>query len=260
MAQQQLGLTFHVPVAVTAQTEAATHPATNAAWLPHQWRRTARSTSLVNGWYIILDFGSAVVLDGVFLNHTNCAEVMLAKSDDAQAWTNMYASNQAIPFDDRCAPPARRKGWFPASGWLGPLLSRRYLRIRLYTADAGATYNELGAVSFPVVEPMTRNWGAPFRWRSIEAVTRLAFAGNGGSEVNVEAPTRVGFSLQGGPWRADALPQLQRLRALGQDAPLFLYENLGDLAHAYLLKRTADVEVAQRAVVFDAGFEFVECI
>jgi hypothetical protein len=262
MAQQQLGLTFHVPVAVTAETAAAAHPATQAAWLPHQWRRTARSTSVSNGWWVQCDFGPAGLasLDGVFLNHTNCAAVMLSKSTDGVAWTNLYATNQTIPLDDRCAPPARRKGWFPATGWVAPFAGARYLRVRLYTADVGATYMELGAVSFPILESMVRNWGAPFRWRTIEPVTRVTYAGNGGSEVNVEAPARVGFSLQGGPWRADALPQLQRLRALGQDAPFFLYENLGDPARAYLLKRTADVEVAQRAVVFDAGFEFEECI
>jgi hypothetical protein len=257
MAQQQLGLTFRVPTGLGATNEAATHPATNVL-LATKWRRTVRSTS-TGAWNLDLDFGSSVALDGLFIHFTNFAKVQLAKSDNGSSWTNLYAAATDVPLDDRCTPPIRRKGWLPASGWLS-VFNNRYLRITPSVADAGATYWELGAVACPVLENMTRNWGTPFQWQPVEAVTRLAYAGGAGSEVNVEGPTRVRFSLQGGPWAIDALPQLRRLRALGQDGAFFLYENRGNTAHAYLLKRVTDTPFAERTITFDAGFEFEECV
>lgn len=254
MAQQQVGLTFRT-YTPTATNAAATHPVGNVA-LATKWRRTVRSTS-AGAWALTLDFGAATLLDGLFLHHCNFSQVMLSASNDGGSWTDLYAAATDVLTDDRCSPPARRKVWLPASGWLANF-NHRYLRLTPSAVDAGATFWEIGAVACPIVESMTRNWGIPFLWTPSEAVTRLAYAG-GGSEVNVEGPTVLRFTLQGGPWAADALPQLRRLRALGQDGAVFLYENRGNASHAYLLKRTADTAFAERGVTFDAGWEFEEC-
>lgn len=256
MAQQQLGLTFRVPTAVTATNAATTHPASNVL-LATKWRRTVRSTS-TGAWTLRLDFGAATVLDGLFLHYTNFAKVMLAASNDGTNWTDLYAAATDVLVDDRCAPPTRRKVWLPGAAWT-TVFNHRYLRLTPSVADAGATYWEIGAVACPVLENMTRNWGAPFTWTPLEPVTRLPYAGGSGSEVNVEGPTRVRFTLQGGPWVTSAMPQLARLRALGQDGACFLYENRGDASKAYLLKRVADTTFAERVTTFDAAWEFEEC-
>jgi hypothetical protein len=254
MAQQLLGLSFRIPVAATVSTPVTGFPATNAPLLPLQWRRTTRW----NGPHLQIDFGGTTTLDGVFLHHGNFGTVNFAASSDGSSWTNLYATNQAFGLDERVEPPPRRKQWFPASGWQAPF-AHRYLRVLPATPYAGATYWELGAVAFPVVESMTRNWGVPFEWTPTEPVTRVAYAG-GGAEYHVEGPTLLRYRLQGGPWHRDALPQLRRLRALGQGGAVFLWENRGDLTHAYLLRRAADVAFGERQVVFDAPFEFEECI
>lgn len=255
MAQQQLGLTFRVPTGLSATNEATTHPVANVL-APTKWRRTARSTS-ISAWNLDIDFGAATPLDGLFLHHCNFGKVMLAASNDASAWTNLYAAATDVLTDDRCAPPVRRKVWLPGSAWTSPF-NHRYLRITPSVADAGAPFWEIGAVAFPVLENMTRNWGTPFAWTPVESVTRLEYAGGGG-EVNVEGPTRVRFTLQGGPWATAALSQLTRLRALGQDGAFFLYENRDDRSKAYLLKRVSDTTVAERVITFDAAWEFEEC-
>lgn len=256
MAQQQLGLTFRVPFGATATNAATTHPVSNVL-LSSKWRRTVRSTS-TGAWTLDIDFGAATPLDGLLLHNTNFAKVLLAKSDDASTWTNLYSAAVDVLTDDRVGPPTRRKVWLPASGWLSAFNSR-YLRITPSVADAGATYWEIGAVAFPVLENMTRNWGVPFTWTPVEPATRLEYVG-GGSEVNVEGPPRLRFQLQGGPWATDALPQLRRLRALGQDGAFFLYENRGNAAHAYLLKRVTDTTFAERAAWFEASWDFEECV
>lgn len=256
--EQQLGLTFRTPVAVTATNARTGNPAANAA-LVTKWRRTVRSLTATDGWRLVYDFGSAVALDGVYLNGCNFSQVMLSRSSDGGTFTNLYAGNQTLPLDTACAPPPRRKGWFPASAFTSAF-NHRYLGVQAYTVDGGAGYFEIGACACPVIENMTRNFGAPFTVQPLEAVTRLSYAGGGGSEVNVEAPTRVTFNLQGGPWIKAALAQLMRLRGLGQDAPFFLYLNQGDLAEAYILKRIADPAFARRFATFDADWQFEECM
>lgn len=256
MAQQQLGLSFRTPTTVTATTEATGFPASNLL-LPTKWRRTLRSTSTA-AWSVVLDFGAAVVLDGVWVHATNFAKVQLAKSTDNVSYTNLTAAAQDVLADTRCEPPVRRKTWLPATGWTSGF-NNRYLRLTPSVADAGATYWEIGAVVCPVLENMTRNWGTPFSWTPVEGVTDLPYAGVGG-EVNVEAPTLVRFQLQGGPWMTSAMAQLTRLRALGRRAPFFLYENRGDVTKAYLLERLADPTFGERVTTFDAAWEFEECI
>lgn len=249
MSQVQLGFAFLIPSGVTGSEEATNHPATNAG-IVAKWRRTARSTTLTSPWTLTFDFGTTVTPPGFFLNNANFGTLKAAvASSSGGPWTELYPSGISLRADDRVPP--RRKGWYPASEWAASWTSLRYFRLQASAPDSGETSFALGTAAFPSpVNPMTRNW-APPEFTPREPLTRLPYPG-GGSEGNVEGPTLVAFDLVYGPNFKDQLAQLHTLRALGQDVPFFMYENRGDLAHAYVLKRIAEVRFSEQYAALQA--------
>lgn len=258
MSQVQLGLSFFRPSAISASEEAANHPAANLLTFT-KWARTAQSTTTTTGWTVIFDFGVAVAPPGFFLNNLNFGLLKAAVSTTGVgSWVELYSgSGIGTLTDDRVSP--RRKAWFPSSGW-ATTWNHRYLRLQGFSLDASETAFSLGAAAFPSpVANMVRNW-APPDFIPKEPITRLAYAGGGG-EGNVEGRTLMAFDLQYGPNFKDGLAQLHTLRALGQDVPLFLYENRGDLSHAYILKRVAEVRFGEQFAALTAGpWTFEECV
>lgn len=259
MANPLLGLTFLAPTVATATQEAAGHPVTNVLLAP-KWRRTWRATSTTNGTSLVVDFGVTTLLSGFFLNAGNFSGVKAAGSANGSTWVELYASATAFPLEDRVRQ-TRHKGWFPATGW-GNVFNHRYFRLECHTIDAGQTAFELGSLAFPTpsgLETMVQGWTTPYQTTAIEPHTALDYPGGGG-EANLEGPEIVRFDVAGGPWRTSAKAQLLRVRKLGIGAPFFLFENRGNLAHAYLVKRLQDATMGERVPTFDMALTLEECV
>lgn len=248
----QLGLDLWTYTA-TASSAVADHPASNLARIlrPYMTWEAAIADAIPT---IIVDLGATKLPKAVYLNNANFSQLAIEAGADGVNFTEtVFVDNLA--FDARVQ---RWKAFIDLSA--GMTIARRFLRLTCFTLNAGETAFALG--SLVVLGPFVtwaNSWGNPIQWTPRQAATRVPFLG-GGAQINKEGRLYLEYNLHGAPWRDPAMANLLELQAIEKGGPFVLYENRGNIAHAYLLQRAEDVPFSERFRVFEAPFTFEEFI
>lgn len=216
-----------VPVAVTLPTGATEdaangYPAANVL-LDTQVFRVWRSLDLTSE-ALVLDFGSAVTVAGVLVNHANFATVAWAAGDDGTTFPDALGT-RSIPTDDLVAD--RRKGLQR----LTMTTPRRYLRLTPSGVLGGASVYELGAVSFlSDLTPLEYNLGFP-EFEQFQRLHQVV----GFAQVNADGPATLRVALGQPIWKVGAaeshLQFVRRLIAAAKVTP-----------HLFALNRSHDAD------------------
>lgn len=249
MGNFKLALTLLDPVAIGTSSEHPQHPASNVAIfeLPQRTAWTATSTELE---YWELDLGAIRDVGGLLIINANFALAGIEGADVGDDWVNYGV--HALALDDRTL---RWTLWWEAFGF-----THRRLRVFPFNVQGDAAFFQAGSiVPTGPVEEMVNNWGGSYPHKVLEPATITPKFG-GGNEVNDESLYRsLTYSLRGEPWLEEAMPQLRRLAAIRRGEAFVMFENRGNPAHAYLLKRMNEPEWDDEERIFTAPFELEEC-
>lgn len=163
----------------TASSEGSSHSASNIAILTRP-KKSWRSTATGNQW-VVLDFGSAVSIPGVFLDNTNFGTVVI-QGNGTNTWTSpaFDSGNITLSMDPRLG---RRKRLIELTGF-----NYRYMRIYIpsQTPDGGASYYQIGTCAVPeALTTMLENPTYPGRWVKRTPIQVNEFLSGGVEKVRI---------------------------------------------------------------------------
>ena len=238
-----------------ATASAVDHPPSNLALQTAPYR-TWRSRSLASGQErIVIQLALPLGIATVYLTNANFAAVSIYTSiDGGWTWVSQAAS-QAVTRDPRTG---RRQAWIAFSA----VSNVTHVRLDCATPDAGATYFELGSVSVSTsAVPFSDNPQWPVRCIVHRAATRLDYL-TGGGEVHEDGRAYVELTMGSGVFdrRTTIVTELFKVIDFTRATPFVLYENRGNTAQAYFLRRVDDAEITERVGVASTSLTFVECI
>lgn len=219
-------------------------------------RRTVRSTDLVTDMHIDLDLGSALSIEGYSVENCNASQVTVITDDN---------SDYSSPTDSTVLPIAvdpaggRRKGYLARPS----ATAARYVRLLVDKDDvlAGETYLEVGAFGLWLAPTtLSANVAVPYD-KDIESRTPILELEGGGQEVGLDSPitVRLGMTIRykGG----DAVEtEVQALSRAARHTVGFIYENNGNTAEVYHVRRSGDFQFRRGdgAIEDVSGMDFLE--
>lgn len=236
---------------ITARSEAANNPTSN---LLDYWylKKDFRSTDAAVGNYLILmDFGAARSLNGVFFNDVNFDRVSLqgatgSTAPDSTTWDSPdYDTEFTVSLDTRVG---RRKVYCNTTGF-----NYRYLRVYLSSDAVISGDLSVWAIgNLALLESgstktikLSENISYGYQYNAEKPIQDNAK--KGGSKERIEQGTNriwhgeIPFGLRSSTDET----QLWKVNALDISEPLIFYENEGNTQYAYLCLRENSVSIVR---------------
>jgi hypothetical protein len=242
----KVGLALSTTWSIRASPVDAAHPIENALLDQYPYR-TGRMTLSDNNQFFLVSTAGAQNVDAILLNNVNFSQVTITPSGGTA--TQVVA---AVDVDTRVN---RRKRLIELGGTATNITGT------CQNTVGGASYQEVGGITLvQTVTTLLDDPSFPLRYAARQSRSEIRFA-SGGREVQAEGERFLEIVLGSGVWTKDSgvLAQLQAIQNVGF-SPLVLYENLGNTAHAYLVRRVDDLEIEQFVNTYGTQLRFEECI
>jgi hypothetical protein len=232
-------------------TADANYPVTNLGLTTkpfRTWRSTDTTTHRPK-----INLGSEITVGAVFINVANFTTVVVETASSAGTDWSPLSISWPLNLDTRVN---RRKVWVHAAR-----SGVQYIRVT--PSVPLDSFYEIGTVAvLGTVTTFADSFAFPRAYQIEHARTVTPTAG-GGVSVSAEGDPYLTYRLNSALFIGGVggmLGQLYSVVTAGGGAQVVLYENLGDVAHAYLLHRIEDAEFQERANTFGSGLVLQEAM
>ena len=239
MAALVYGTSFNVPSAVTASSEQAAFPGTNAKLLRYP-RRSWKTDGVIENATLAYDWGTATGMTAVVLDDVNFVTVKI-QADSASTFNTAAglpeydSGNQTISQDGR---DGRYKLFFVFTQ------TYRYVRIKIISTTTTDSSSSARVGSFGVLNVYSTwggNFGFPLEWSARKPVmgvgTSEPLAVGGRYTQLVLNSTHYSNSLS-------MEATLNTMMGLGEDTLFCLYLNKANTSEVYLCDRVGSVSLS----------------
>lgn len=224
---------FAVPSNVTAVSESASFPATNAALVSYPNTPYKSGNTIALTERLVYDFGSATSLPAIILDHINVGSVVL-KGNATNSWASPSWSSGTVTVNAD-GKDGRRKLYHAPSGSGSPF-NYRYLALEPATTTTtdGSTLWRVGSMlGLKVATQWPLNFAFPYRPQQQRAIDPVIRQGGGG-EPSARGNRYATITIPASRYNDPAMEALLDAIVAQQDKPLVFFRNFGNSAEVYI--------------------------
>lgn len=244
MANYIISASFATPVAYSASGSLSTtyYPLSNVTDYTHPHRTWKCSTATSGTSYIALNFGAATSLVALVIDNINLAAVKVQYSTDGSSWTDTPGAT-TISQD---VADGRYKAYVALSTW-----SYQYIRVLANTSTTtdGASYMTVGTLlPITAITTLTQNFSGDFIRTSSTAVD-LNEDFTSGTWSPIKLGERTATITLSGRIQSNSTAVVGDMFTMAGTYhaayPFVFYRNQSNTQEVYIVRRMADVQIAQ---------------